>query len=237
MRAPKAFVLLSFAVALNAQQFDVTSVKPHAESDETPYVRAFPGGRFQAVGVTPLALIRVSYRIPSPLILGGPGWMSTERFDLQATGGRGSRLRDMQEEIRAMLADRFGLVAHFEAKEMPVLALVTSKLGADRLIVSAEETVNQMTITARSISGRHVTMAQVAQALSDSTQEVIVDGAGLDGFYDVELAWLPDGETPAEDSPPGLVELLREKYGIGVKRTRQSVSTLHVDRIEKPSSN
>ena len=228
--------LLAVLLLLAGRTFDVTSVKPNRPSEEVPSIRAYPGGRFTANGVSVLALIRVAYRIPSPLILGGPAWMPTERFDLQATGGSGSRLRDMTEELQALLADRFALKLHSEKREMTVMTLTAPK-GEAQLAVSDADTSNSMMFTNHSIQGRHVTLGQIATALADATQEPVSDQTSLAGFYDFDMVWLPDGGEEAEDSPPSLEVLLKEKFGIVTRRTKQPVEVLRVDRVERPSAN
>src|SRR5262249_51806761 len=64
----------------------------------------------------------------------GPGWMTTDHFDVVAKvpdefrnlppATPGSGPGPLQLMIRAMLADRFKLVVHMETKEAPVYALV-----------------------------------------------------------------------------------------------------------------
>jgi uncharacterized protein (TIGR03435 family) len=86
-------------------------------------------------------LIANAYGTPQPLpnfrIIGGPGWIGSDRFDIVAKAegdvppGPNGVLPLM---IRAMLADRFKLVVHNESRELPMYELVTGrndgKLGA-----------------------------------------------------------------------------------------------------------
>ncbi len=94
-----------------AQTFEVAAV--HANTTgEVPLIRAMPGGILSATDESVQILIRVAYRIGLPQI-SGPGWMSTAKFDIQAKGSpEDVSLAVMAPKIKALLADRFGLVVH-----------------------------------------------------------------------------------------------------------------------------
>ena len=62
-------------------------------------------------------------------IFGAPSWATSDRFDIVATMSAGepfnpARVRRM---LRALLAERFKLVAREERREMPVYSLVLAK--------------------------------------------------------------------------------------------------------------
>lgn len=62
-----------------------------------------------------------------------PGWVMTDRFDIQARAagnptGAGSPSKDqMRLMMRSLLADRFKFAIHIEEREVPVLAFVLTK--------------------------------------------------------------------------------------------------------------
>ena len=114
-------------------QFEVASVKPN-NSGAGPMRLGFqPGGRFMATNVPVRDLISLAYGQPQPLpsfqIIGGPGWITSDRFDITAKAEG-----DLQPSptgpptqmflmIRNLLADRFKLVAHEETRDQPVYVL------------------------------------------------------------------------------------------------------------------
>ena len=120
------------------ERFEVATVRQNKNS-----VRSGPGfsgqpGRFSAEDVTLQDLITFAYELQPFEIFGVPDWATSDRFDIAATmqppptgsapGPRNRRL------LRALLADRFTLVAHEERREVPVYTLVMAradrKLGA-----------------------------------------------------------------------------------------------------------
>jgi uncharacterized protein (TIGR03435 family) len=117
-----------------APAFEVVSIKPNKSGDGRTLMGFPPGGRFTATGVTLRMLIANAYGTPQPLpnfrIIGGPGWINRDRFDIEAKAegdvgpGPNSPLPLM---IRAMLVDRFKLVVHTESRELPLYELVKAR--------------------------------------------------------------------------------------------------------------
>jgi uncharacterized protein (TIGR03435 family) len=71
-------------------------------------------------------LIAMAYRVKNYQV-SGPDWISTERFDINATLPSGSTANDVPEMLQSLLADRFQLKLHRDKKDFPVYALVMGK--------------------------------------------------------------------------------------------------------------
>src|SRR5687768_13899582 len=65
-------------------------------------------------------IIGYAYRLRSLRIIDAPGWIATERYDLQARATRPLSDEEKRLATRALLADRFGLRARFEPREQTV---------------------------------------------------------------------------------------------------------------------
>jgi len=124
----------------DAPAFEVASIKPNNSGDGRVMLGNQPG-RFTATNVTLRLLIRNAYQLQDFQISGGPGWISSDHFDIVAkidasvqdqiaaagppVPGQGpSKLQLM---IRSLLAERFKLVVHTETKEQPIYALVLAR--------------------------------------------------------------------------------------------------------------
>jgi bla regulator protein blaR1 len=92
------------------------------------------GGRFIAnfqLGV----FIRFAYKInPAPdqkqaMFAGLPGWVSTDRFTIEAKAEGNPTKDQFRLMMQSLLADRFKLAVHFEAQEGPLMALALVKPG------------------------------------------------------------------------------------------------------------
>jgi len=115
-------------------QFEVASVKPNTRNDGFITVGS-RGGQYTALGVSMRTLIRLAYQVQEFQIIGGPGWLDSDRFDIIAKDESSASGRFATEQapsrsslmIRSLLADRFKLIVHKETRDMPVYALVLAR--------------------------------------------------------------------------------------------------------------
>lgn len=151
MRKRIAFVLfaaaavLPAAIALHAQApaagptFDVVSVKPNLTQPGVGVAGAMmnqrPDGGLTMTRVPVMLILAMAYQPMSTAdMVGLPDWASREFYDVTATSSLATpTMEDRQAMVRAMLADRFRLVAHRERREVPsfdlMLARNDGKLG------------------------------------------------------------------------------------------------------------
>jgi uncharacterized protein (TIGR03435 family) len=145
--------------AREERRFEVASVKPGTSPAD--YARAVTSGRgggpvpFPFIGVrfqpggrmvanTNLqGLILQAYGIRSYQIEGGPTWLTTDYFDINAKAERETATEsEMNEMLRSLLAERFGLRVHVESRQATVhtltLARSDGKLGSDLKRTPAE---------------------------------------------------------------------------------------------------
>jgi len=113
--------------------FDSASVARNSSGTNGTFL-TYRAGRFKATSVTVRMLIRSSYGLQDAQIVGGPQWITADRYDIVATGdvgdspalpvvhaGAPSRLQLM---VRALLADRFKLIVHGEQRQAASALLV-----------------------------------------------------------------------------------------------------------------
>ena len=116
--------------------FEVASIKPNTSGDGRVMMQNQPG-RYIATNVSLRLLIRNAYQLQDFQITGGPGWVSSDRFDINAKvpdefrgmapPAPGSGPSPLGPMIRALLAERFKLVVHNETKDAPIYALVLAR--------------------------------------------------------------------------------------------------------------
>jgi uncharacterized protein (TIGR03435 family) len=136
------FPLLSQTNSGSKPSFDVISIKPTAPAGGGP-IRiggGARGDRYTLSGANLRMLVERAYQpivtngtAPQLQVIGGPAWLDSDRWDIQATadcsGGVLSR-EQIQLMVRSMLETRFQLKAHTETRELPVYDLVVAKDGA-----------------------------------------------------------------------------------------------------------
>ncbi|HLG60238.1 MAG TPA: TIGR03435 family protein [Vicinamibacterales bacterium] len=116
--------------------FDVVSVKRNAASASAtaPDVRfgssvtQRPDGGLTMLNIPAGTLVARAYSAAPIDMVGLPGWAMSERYDLNATASQVNPTAEQRAAmLRAMLADRFRLVAHVENREQPAYDLVMAR--------------------------------------------------------------------------------------------------------------
>src|SRR5262249_36904930 len=111
--------------------FEVASVKPSAMAGNFMGIGRAPGGRFTANNVALRFLIQNAYRVRDFQIIGGPSWMATDRWDIEARAEDGSiapptgppdpNVPDgISLRLQSLLEDRFKLKLHHESRDLPL---------------------------------------------------------------------------------------------------------------------
>ena len=102
--------------------FEVASVKPN-KSGEGFVQLGGRGGQFTITNAPLRLIIRNAYRLQDFQIIGGPGWLNSDRFDIVAKSDPTATQDQTQAMIKALLAERFKLKVHTESRDLPLYAL------------------------------------------------------------------------------------------------------------------
>jgi len=230
-----AFIVFGLAQAQSpAPTFEVVSIKPN-KGGPGIMIRIPPGGRFDATNITTKLLIQEAYGVKESQISGAPAWIDSEHYDIQAKTddsyadaerklGREEQIAHHRQLLQSLLADRFKLTLHHEAKEMPILALVVAKNGPKLHEVPAPPPPDEAPpkpptpggppprggIWMRDrgkIEGAGIQLSALANVLSMQLGRIVLDKTGLKGYYEFTLKWTPEeGEGPmfkGAGGPPG----------------------------------
>ena len=129
-------------------RYEVVSIKLNQASAagrfENPTVIQRPDGGFTQTRVPIGSLIARAYPSGAPAdMVGLPDWAMREYYDVSATSTlTNATAEDRIAMLRAMLADRVKLAAHFEKREQPVYDLVVArsdgKLGSGLTPIDAD---------------------------------------------------------------------------------------------------
>jgi uncharacterized protein (TIGR03435 family) len=246
------------------RKFEVASIKP-SQSGSGPFgIRPAPGGeRYVASHVTLKLLITVAYRIKADQVTGGPPWMDSDLYDMNAKAEGPSSIEELHAMLQDLLADRFKLRFHREAKELPIYALTVEKDGPKLKPHEAhsggdpwiEPKADFDSANGRVKTAWHATFASMdffAWRLSMLMDRPVVNQTNLTGSYDFDLAFTqelaprpPDapagalflGGAPADASNSTMVEAIRRQLGLKLERQKGPVEILVIDQAEKPIEN
>lgn len=113
-----------------APRFEVASVKLNVGDRSGMRVRVLPGGGLMSQNATLQLLMQNAYSLQAFQILGGPGWIQSEGYNIEAKGdGKAAGRAQVFRALQALLEDRFQLKYHHETKELPVYSLTVAKNG------------------------------------------------------------------------------------------------------------
>jgi uncharacterized protein (TIGR03435 family) len=99
-------------------------------------------GRVTATNTPLRMLILTAYELQDFQLVGGPSWLSSRRFDINAKAENpAATMKEMMAMLKTLLADRFQLKAHMETREVPIGVLVVArsdgKLGSNLKVSTA----------------------------------------------------------------------------------------------------
>jgi uncharacterized protein (TIGR03435 family) len=238
--------------------FEAVSIKRNASS-----LMASPGAR--EVGFQPdrfimrdgatIVVIRSAY--PDAVeIVGLPEWASSKgRYDVEGKAASKVTDAEMEQMLRAMLADRFKLLAHYERRPQQTYALRVARddgtLGprirpyagdckaygdaqrAGRETLAMPAPANGappcgFMMSDRRLSAGGITMERLAGNVRWQAGRIVLDRTGLSGLYEFTL------ET---DNDVTVFTALREQLGLKLESQTVPMPVLVVDHIEPPSEN
>ncbi len=233
--------------------FEVATVKP-VGSDAVPgrYIKMEGPHRFIARNFTLKLLIAAAYDLNPRTISGGPSWLDSEHFNVDAVTP-GEVRPDRQEQmamLRSLLVEQFQLRFHREEKEFSLYELGVAK-GGPKLRPSA--TTDQAPSLISTVypqkmvmPARNATMDDFVAVLQRAVLDrPVVNKTGLQGRFDFDLEWAPDetqfgGEVPvatADATSTPFFVALQDQLGLKLESRRGPVSALVVDSAAKPVSN
>jgi len=222
---------------------EVAVVKPHPAAVMHNNFE-FSKDRFVLEDQPILKMIAFAYALNPRQVVGAPGWVSEEHWDMSGKTNltEDATLPQEQAIIRQLLVERFGLRFHKDKREMPVYALRVVK-DQPKLPVAANPAAQPLEVTdghdwVRTENYRSSTMEYFLTIKQLFMDRPLVDQTGLTGRYDFELTY-SYGDTPSmdADAPPPMFTAMKEQLGLKFEPVKASVEVMVVDHIAKPTAN
>jgi uncharacterized protein (TIGR03435 family) len=113
--------------------FEVASVKPSNPAGG-PFARTMGGpgttdpGRIRYSNMPLKVVLLIAYGL-NDFQIEGPGWMETDRFEIEATMPVDTTRERFREMLRNLMVERFKIALHREKKDAPAYTLVVDKNG------------------------------------------------------------------------------------------------------------
>ena len=245
-----AIPLLSQSAAGQGPAFEVASIKPDNSGSSSSSSSFSRGGYFKSTNVTLKQLILAYYKLFEFQLIGGPEWVSTARFDIEARTDATNlnTIEQFAAMVQSLLEDRFQLKVHSETREEPVFMLNVAKSGLkmETTIAGRPGPGGLRPGTSQSGGRENVemrasgtTIEHLISMLAPRVERPIIDNTGLTGKYDFTLKFTPSTVTTSATDPlgPDIFTAVQEQLGLRLESTKGPVKVLVIDSVQKPVVN
>jgi bla regulator protein blaR1 len=198
--------------------FEVASIKLNRSHPPGRFFRFSDPSRFITTNIPARDLIQFAYHVQPFQISGGPSWINTDGYDIEAKVDESvaaelqklppaRRIPQFRLMLRSLLADRFKLTLLHETKELPIYALVVAK-GGPKLTPTTvpynmRADVNpgsrakgpMVRMSPGRLTARDASINTLADVLGDQPElggRLVVDQTGMTGTYDFTLQFAPE---------------------------------------------
>lgn len=246
--------------------FEVASVKrsPPGEDLDLPTPGTTqPSGRWFARNVSLRLLLLSAHGLRSGELVGGPSWIDSEQFNIEARAPAGTPAERMRLMAQTLLADRFRLRTHTEERRTPAYALVLARrdgrLGRGLRRTASDCSAGRLQgpksadglFLCGGVSFRVVDGVRQVRLRGYSLPEFLkialaspilglttLDRTGLTGYFDIDIDYvMPPSPGVADSRPvdgPPLVEAVESQLGLRFERREEVVQVLVIDHAEMP---
>ena len=213
----------------------------------------FSQGRYEIRNATMVDLIRTAWNVSADSVTGGPEWLETDRFDVVASAPAGTSKEALRAMLRALLKERFHLVAHEGTRDVPAFALTASKKFQLAQSEGSEESGCRLApgsyyTNTLAFTCRNMTMTAFAGILPKMRgaadylfNYAVVDRTALEGGWDFNVKWslrvaTPKAPVPAE--PVSLFDAFEKQLGLKLELVKIAMPAIVVESgDEHPTPN
>jgi uncharacterized protein (TIGR03435 family) len=232
----------------HAQTFDSASIKTAATGVRGYSIQPLPG-RLSARNASLKQLVAEAYHVHDYQVEGGPKWMDTDHFDIEAKAPDADKPpsnAELMKMLQKLLADRFQVTVRHETKDQQIYILQPGKNGT-----KAKESKDPSVAPYFRVMQRHIItavnapMEHLTETLAWVLGRPVIDQSGLKAAYDYKLEWAPDDlqlrsdESPVqgEGSLPSLGSALQETLGLRLLSQKGPVEIINVEKADHPAVN
>ena len=237
--------------ALELPSFEVAAIKPSRAGGNLESINT-PPGRLQAKNASVESLLEQAYNLPQNQISGGPSWLYSDRYDIEAKMSDSQyrqieKLDKRQQEhqvnlmLQSLLTDRFKLSVTHQPRELKAFALVVAKCGPKLHLSGTPEPAKPgrsknsgMSFYGVVLQTRDSPLAEFALHLSEQFGRPVIDRTGLKGSYDISFQ-VP--LAPEDDRESAVSSALQDQLGLKITTQKATVDTIVIHYIEAPSEN
>jgi uncharacterized protein (TIGR03435 family) len=224
--------------------FDAVSIKESEPTGTSGGGMRLLKGDIRVEHLPASSIVGIAHQLDSYRVVNAPDWTTATYYDILAKADAETSREDTFAMMRAMLVERFRLVAHRETQPVQGFAIVraSSNLGPGLRpsTINCEENPRgprcaEGAITLTSLRAFGSPIANVVKIVSSVMRAPIIDKTNMTGTFDVDLRWSRDA-SPTDDTPV-MPTALQEQLGLRLQREPVPTEVLVIDHIERPTEN
>jgi uncharacterized protein (TIGR03435 family) len=246
------------APAVETSDFERVVIKAHGSDDlGKSHITGDAHGGLTATNVTLRQLIVKAFGVRPERVAGGPDWVDTDRFDVEAIPAAGVGRVDANALAR-LLEDRFRLVIRWEPHRVPVYLLKRQKGGRlGRGIRPPSPGCEQTRRTVGSLNCEGAVgwrapgwlfvsrgpVSSLARFLPSEVGREVLDQTGLKGIYDIDLKFAPKADSPFPSTAipdrstwPDIVSAIRDQLGFELEPSVAELPVQWIEGAERPQA-
>ena len=263
MKKIALFTLLAVAPGFaQGPKFDLADV--HVSATARTFAQNFGGvlrdGRYVNRDATMLNLIIAAYGVTEDTIAGGPGWLTSDLFDVVAKVPDGTTPAIANAMLKSLLTERFKLVTHNGTYPVARYVLTVGKSGSKLRSASGSENAGCQQVQQAGGAGRggpadpasvpNIKVAchnLTAQAIAENLRQMangyfdhdVIDSTKLEGSWDFELEWTPRGALAAKGADGiSAFDAVDKQLGLKVELQNVPMPSLVIESVNrKPTAN
>lgn len=242
-----------------APKFEIADV--HTSATVPAFAQNFGGvlreGRYVNRDVTLVKLIAAAYGVSEENVVGGPGWIGSDLYDIVAKVPDGTTIAAANLMLKSLLVDRFGLTVHEGTYPVPRYVLTVGKGGSKLKSAGGTDSAacvpkqqsapadpnDPATFPDIEVACHNFTSSGIAQQLRNMAggylDHDVVDSTNLEGSWDWDLKWTARGALAAK-GPNGISVFDAVDKQLGLKLELKDVPQpgLVVDHVNRnPGAN
>jgi uncharacterized protein (TIGR03435 family) len=234
--------------------FEVATIKPNPSGGSSLQGLVLQGRSMVVRNGSLNDLVTFAYSLQVKQVVNGPGWMDSDRYDIEANPDQpGTPNTDqMRIMVRKLLADRFALKFHHDKRDLAAYVLTVGKTGQKLTPTQVKGTLPGF-YYAQGTGG--LTLHLVNGTMTDFTDflqmlvldKPVVNRTDIPGRFDNNVTFTPEdwqfnGHPPKVNASdvseaPNLFDAIQQQLGLKLTAQKTAVDVIAIDHVEKPSPN
>ena len=252
LASPLAYVAATAQTQGQRPAFKNVEIRASAPNTMPQMRASYSGGHYQLLNATMVDLVRTAWNVEADNVVGGPAWVSSDRFDLNADAPANSTPDTLRIALQVLLKDRFQLSARSANRDLPAYVI---SAGRKPQLEKGDESASGGCAfeppRASALDSQPVTLVctnVMIPAFANSLAGLyeasgylfdyrVLDRTELKGAWNFRIRWTPrgayrfarvDGETTT------LAEAFQRQLGLKLELTKVATPVVVIERVSKP---